>query len=181
MLDESPIDRNITIRFRIATHDDLPLLEWYGQYTHFRRVFEKTYEDQAAGTRLMILADLNGFPIGQVFLLLKTSPRLAKRRRRSASALAGYLYSLRVIDHLQGMGIGTQLIQVAENVLIKRGYRWVLISVAKSNTGALRLYQRLNYRIYMEDEGRWRYVDHNGETVHVHEPCWMLEKQLSKE
>lgn len=178
ILEARPFESHITIRFRLATREDLPRLEWYGQYTHFRRVFQKTYLDQLNGKRLMILADLNGFPIGQVFLLLETSPRLARQRRKSVSEEVGYLYSLRVMEHLRGMGIGTRLIDIAEAVLTERGYKWILISVAKTNTGALRLYKRLGYRIYQEDEGRWRYVNHKGQTVHVHEPCYMLEKRL---
>jgi hypothetical protein len=54
--------------FRLAEREDLPKLEWYGKYTHFRRVFERTYEEQLRGRRLMLLADVNGFPIGQLFI-----------------------------------------------------------------------------------------------------------------
>ena len=47
---------HIDVIFRPAERDDLPKLEWYGQYTHFRRVFQRAYEDQVAGRRLMLLA-----------------------------------------------------------------------------------------------------------------------------
>ena len=36
--------------------EDLPKLEWYGEYLHFRRVFRRAYDDQLAGRRLMLLA-----------------------------------------------------------------------------------------------------------------------------
>jgi ribosomal protein S18 acetylase RimI-like enzyme len=172
----------IDIRLRSATADDLPLLEWYGQYTHFRRMFRVTYEDQVAGKRLMLLADLNGYPIGQVFILFgqpaKTFGAQFKKMTRANQELRGYLYALRVMDHFRGMGIGTRLLAEAEHLLLEHDNAWATISVAKINERALKLYERLGYRIYGEDAGRWSYVNHLGEIIQVHEPCWMLEKFL---
>ena len=171
----------LDISFRVATEDDLPLLEWYGQYAHFRNLFRMTYDGQVRGERLMILADLKDFPIGQIFLLLNQRInmwQMMTTRHGKSPEQRGYLYALRVMDHLQGMGIGTRLILEAENILINNGCTWATISVAKENEGALRLYKRLGYDAYMEDEGRWSYIDHHGKTVKVHEPCWMMEKRL---
>jgi ribosomal protein S18 acetylase RimI-like enzyme len=173
-----PLERQIVVQFRLATEADLPHLEWYGQYTHFRRVFQKTWREQAAGLRLMLLADLNGFPVGHIFILLNNAPGVTRKHQRQATDLRGYLYSLRVMAHLQGLGIGTQLVHCAENLLCQRGYDWAIISAAKTNVRARQLYERLGYRVYAEDGGNWQYVDHTGEIVEVHEPCWMLEKLL---
>lgn len=163
----------IDVKFRFAEEEDLPKLEWYGQYTHFRRVFQRAYEDQLAGRRLMLLADVNGWPIGQVFVQLESlDESLAHLGRR------GYLYSLRVMDHLQRCGIGSALVREAESILNSEGYSSVSIAAAKDNPGARRLYERLGYRVFMEDSGRWSYIDHEGRTRHVMEPCWVLEKNL---
>src|SRR5258708_401434 len=163
----------IDVKFRFAEQDDLPKLEWYGQYTHFRRVFQRAYEDQLAGRRLMLLADVNGWPIGQIFMQLESLDEdLSHLGRR------GYLYSLRVMDHLQRCGIGTALIREAEAILSSEGYSSVSIAAAKENPGARRLYERLGYHVFMEDSGRWSYIDHEGRTRHVMEPCWVLEKNL---
>jgi GNAT superfamily N-acetyltransferase len=169
---------NLTITFRLATQADLPKLEWYGQYTHFRPLFERTYREQCAGSRLMLIADMNGFPIGQIFVLLRMTPNLARRHRITPQTNKAYLYSLRVMDHLQGKGIGTQLILLAEALLMRRGYEWTLISVAKTNPRARQLYERLGYHVFCEDPGEWRYVNHQGKIVHMTEPCWMLDKRL---
>lgn len=172
----------LDVVFRLATEEDLPRLEWYGQYLHFRNVFRSTFEEQKHGRRLMLLADLNGFPIGQIFILLGGGrPRLLQSRfeRRSRNLGGrGYLYALRVMEHLQGLGIGTQLIRRAEKLLIEHDNTSVSISVAKTNPGARRLYERLGYRIYAEDDGRWQYVNHLNEIVQMDEPCWMLERFL---
>ncbi len=163
---------NISIEFRLATQADLPLLEWYGQYSHFRHLYQQTYEEQCTGSRLMLLADLNGFPVGQVFILLRIDMKDPIPKHR------GYLYSLRVIDHMQGLGIGTRLVQVAEALMIREDCKSSIISVSKHNKRARRLYERLGYRVYSQSKGQWHYTNHLGEVVHVNDPSWMLEKPL---
>ena len=167
--ERSLINVQVPIILRLATRADLPKLEWYGQYTHFRRVFQRTYQDQLLGRRLMLIADSNNFPIGQIFVLLNNN----RDDRRM------YLYSLRVMEMFRGLGIGSTLILEAERIGRENDYEWASIGVAKDNISARRLYERLGYRIFREDEGRWSYIDHEGRTHHVHEPCWLLEKHLS--
>ncbi len=160
----------LRIVFRLAEREDLPKLEWYGEYKHFRRVFHHAYEDQLAGRRLMLIADVNNFPIGQVFVQLDSFDDFGRGGKRA------YLYSLRVIDAFQRQGLGSALVSEAEHILRERDYDSVSIAAAKDNPGARRLYERLGYTPYTEDSGRWHYVDHEGRTRHVVEPCWILEK-----
>lgn len=165
----------IAVRFRFAVEADLPKLEWYGIYTHFRAVFARTYQEQIAGRRLMVIADVNDFPVGQIFVQISRggSPQIADGRRRA------YLYSLRVMEMFRNCGIGTRLIDEAEAILRDRRFAYATIAVAKTNIDALRLYERRSYRRIAEDEGRWSYTDHRGEEHFVHEPCWLLEKRLT--
>lgn len=162
---------NLMITLRPLVPEDLPKLEWYGQYTHFRNVYARTYEEHCIGRRLMLVAVLNNFPIGQVFLHLALGHNQEKHKR-------GYLYALRVMEHLQGLGIGTRLIHYAEQNLIERDFEIAMISAAKTNIRARQLYERLGYHVIGEDEGRWQYMNHRGEVVQMHEPCWILEKNL---
>ena len=159
----------IAVTLRTATAKDLPKLEWYGQYKHFRNLFRRTFREQNAGRRLILIADLNDFPIGHVFIQLKA----AQQRRKRA-----YFYSFRVMDMFQGQGIGTWLLSNAEVMALDRGLEWATIAAAKENTGARRLYERLGYKIYGENNGSWSYVDHRGITREVNEACWLLEKKL---
>jgi GNAT superfamily N-acetyltransferase len=163
----------VQVVLRLAEKEDLPKLEWYGEYTHFRRVFQRAYEDQKAGRRLMLLADANGWPVGQLFIQLDTYddpyPDNVKR---------AYFYSFRVMDAFRRQGIGTALIREAEGMLRERGYHSVSIAAAKENPDARRLYERLGFRVFTEDAGRWHYVDHEGRTRQVVEPVWILEKDL---
>jgi ribosomal protein S18 acetylase RimI-like enzyme len=166
--ERSWINVQVPMVLRLATRADLPKLEWYGQYTHFRRVFQKTYQDQLNGHRLMLIADSNNFPIGQVFVKLN----------KQDDDRHVYLYSLRVMEMFRGLGIGTQLVLEAERIARENNYEWASIGVTKDNLAARRLYERLDYQVVREDAGEWNYVDHEGRTRYVHEPCWLLEKHL---
>lgn len=162
---------NTDITIRKATVHDLPKLEWYGEYTHFRRVFQRTYNDQKQGQRLMLVADMNQFPVGQLFILLNM-------RRSRTGIRRAYFYSLRVMEHLRGMGLGTHLLTFGEQLMQQHGFGSVIISAAKDNEGARRLYERLGYAVYAEDSGQWTYENHLGQTIQMNEPCWMLHKKL---
>lgn len=172
-LDRAIMTLNIDITLRLAQKSDLPRMEWYGQYVHFRNLFRRAYREQLQGKRLMLLADMNDFPIGHIFIQLRSS-----NTRIADGVSRAYLYSFRVMDLFQGKGIGTRLIQEAESILIDRGFGIVTIAVAKDNNGALRLYERLGYRKFADDPGKWSYIDHKGFTHYVEEPCWLLKKSL---
>lgn len=159
------------IVLRNANEKDLPKLEWFGEYLHFRRLFRYTYQEQIMRRRLMLIAEFNDFPIGQIFIFFKDD------NLHDGSA-RGYLYSLRVMEPFQKHGIGTKLILSAEQIVKQRRLPKTTIAVAKENHVARRLYERLGYRITHEDEGKWSYTNHMGETIYMHEPCWMLEKTL---
>ena len=173
---ERVIKLDMPIVLRLAREDDLPKLEWYGQYRHFRLVYRRTYREQILGHRLMILAVCRDFPIGQLFIQLRSKEgRVAEQGRKA------YFYSLRVMDMFQNLGIGSRLLDEAEAVVGSLGYHSATIAAAKHNPDARRLYERRGFRVFAEDEGRWRYIDHKGMVRLVHEPCWLLEKSLFQE
>ena len=167
-LERTAITIPINITLRPARQADLPKLEWYGQYAHFRNIFRRTFREQLRGRRLMLIADANNFPIGHIFIHLNTDNGDAR----------AYLYSFRVMEMFRGRGIGTRLLQRAEAIAAHRGFRWTTIAVAKDNPQARRLYERLGYPAYADDNGDWSFVDHEGRTQNVHEPCWLMEKQI---
>lgn len=177
LMDELQLETAFEVQFdvtlRLAERADLSKLEWFGQFTHYRNVFRHTFADQERGQRLMILADVNGFPVGQIFIHLSDARVREDRRERR-----GYIYALRVMEPLRGQGIGTRLILRAEELLIEDGYRWVAIAVAKDNPKARRLYERLGYILCSDDPGIWQYEDHQGEMQRVVEPSWVLQKRL---
>ncbi len=163
----------VPVIIRLATKEDLPKLEWFGRYTHFRNVFRRTFREQAQGKRLMLVADYNRFPVGQLFV---------HRKREQPPPFDGrprvYFYSLRVLDMFQGLGIGTHLLEEAEALVSTEGAQVAVIAAAKDNPRARKLYERLGYRVIGEDAGNWSYIDHRDRVQYVQEPCWVLEKLL---
>lgn len=157
---------------RPAELRDLEGLEWFGLYAHYRRLFRDTYIDQQRGLRLMLVADFNRFPAGQLFLQLQSSRPTPDQTPRI------YLYALRVLDPFQRMGIGTALLQAAEQFAARQHYGWATIAAGKDNPAARQLYERHGYEVCGEEEGDWSYLDQHGRTRYVHEPCWVLEKSL---
>jgi ribosomal protein S18 acetylase RimI-like enzyme len=154
--------------------DDLPALEWDGVYTRYRQVFRETFEDAQRGQRVMLVAVAAGEVVGQVFVQLNSS-----EQQFADGATRGYLYALRVRPVWQGQGVGARLIAAAEAALRERGFTTAVIAAAKENAGALRLYERLGYRVFAEDPGRWSFTDANGKMQSVAEACWVMEKHLA--
>lgn len=171
-----PITHHLTLPLviRPAVREDLPKLEWYGAYIKTRNFIRKAYAEQMQGRRLMLVADMNGFPVGQVYLQFS-----ANNTNIADGQIRAYLYSFRVIDHLRGCGVGTLLLNAAHSLLAERGFQIVVLQVAKTNGAALRLYLRHDYHIAGEDPGVWSYIDHRGVVQEVNEPVWVMRKRLA--
>jgi ribosomal protein S18 acetylase RimI-like enzyme len=159
---------------RQATRNDLPALEWDGQYTHFRRLYAQAIRRAEEGEAVLWLAELPTFGlIGQLFVQLESH-----RTELADGSNRAYIYSFRVRANFQGAGIGTLIMQTAETDLKNRGYRNITLNVARDNPGARRLYERFGYTVVADEPGRWSYLDHKGRRRHVHEPSWRMEKEL---
>lgn len=158
-------DVALRLEVRAARSDDLPKLEWFGSLAHWRDVNRRTFNDHLAGQRLMFVADLHDFPIGQVVIDV-------------SSHEYAYLYALRVLEPFQSLGIGTQLINVGDQVARAHGFRQIQLAVERSNTGARRLYERLGFEIFTQRVDMWSYVDHLGVTHWVQEDVYGMRKVL---
>jgi ribosomal protein S18 acetylase RimI-like enzyme len=161
------------VRIREATEVDLPALEWEGQYRRFRLIYQRAMKEAQQGTQVLLVAEVNTTIVGQIFIQfnsVRADPR--------PQPYTGYLYSFRVKPGYRNQGIGSMLIEEAEDTLLERTYRRILIGVAKDNHDARRLYERHGYRVITEDPGEWSFVDHNGQLQHVVEPTYILEKFL---
>ncbi len=165
--------RAVPVEIRAATEADLPALEWGGEYSRFRRVYQRAMVDARQGRRLLLLAEAEGSIIGQIFIQFA-----AGKRARHAGVRTAYLYAFRVKAHLRNRGVGTQLMQVAERIVRQRGFGRVVISVAQVNADARRLYERLDYRVFAQDPGEWSYIDHAGRLQKIREPAFLMEKWL---
>ena len=159
---------------RRVTRDDLPGLEWEGEYWKFREMFADLFYNTTIGRTLMwVVVAPWGELIGQAFVMLKSSERDAADGKSRA-----YVFSFRVKSAWQNQGIGTHLMRFVEDDLCQRGFKCVTLNVAKENQDALRLYQRLGYQVTGSRPGIWSYRDPNGVVHRVKEPAWRMMKCL---
>ena len=163
------------ITIRQAKKKDLIALEWDGAYLNFRRMYAEIYRDSLLGKTQMWLVEFpSGEVVGQSFVMLWGGGSGVADGKDYA-----YLFSFRIKPEWRNYGIGTYLMNFIEDHLIERRVRFLTLNVAKDNPGALRLYQRLGYRILHATPGYWSYVDHEGRTQQVYEPAWRMIKELS--
>ncbi|MFQ5921826.1 MAG: GNAT family N-acetyltransferase [Anaerolineales bacterium] len=172
-LEGSYTERSEPVRIRFATAADLKALEWDGEYTHYGRLFKRAIDEARHGRRILLLAEIKEQVVGQIFVQLTTRATFSTK-----GASSGYLYAFRVKPQYRNRGVGSQLLHEAEANLAARGFRRAVISVAKRNLAARRLYERAGYAVFTEDSGEWSYIDHEGRLREVHEPAFVMEKWL---
>ena len=159
---------------RHMLEDDLPAMEWDGEYRHFRRVYRDAYQRMRQGQSILWVAELAPRKlIGQVFIqLFCDRPELADGISRA------YLYSFRVRQTYRGCGLGTQIMNVVEDDLRRRGFEYVTLNVARDNPRAQQLYVHRGYYVVAPEPGVWSYPDDQGRWHRVEEPAWRMEKIL---
>lgn len=166
----SPIAQEVLIRH--VSQDDLPALEWEGEFSHFRYIFSEAFRLMQLGDVIMWVADLPNFGlIGQLFIQLYGPNQL-----RPSEEPYAYIYGFRVRPKFRGQGIGSSLLQKAETDLVKRGFPRVTLNVAQDNPSARQLYERRGYHVVAPEPGNWSYLDHKGRRQFVNEPAWRMEK-----
>jgi ribosomal protein S18 acetylase RimI-like enzyme len=162
------------VRIRTLRGEELPELEWGGEYTRFRRVYRNAFERSQEGLSVLWVAEhsRDGI-IGQLFIQLDSEESdLADGRVRA------YLFAFRIRPPYRCKGLGTIMLRHAEDDLVVRGFREITLTVTRDNLDAIKLYQRNGYRISGPDAGRWSYPDAEGNWQTVEQPSWRMIKQL---
>ena len=160
---------------RILQKRDLPALEWQGEYIHYRKLFAQVFIEAENGHAVLWIAEsISVGLIGQAFVQLFSINRTVADGFRRA-----YIHGVRVKPLYRNFGLGSLLMEKAENDLIMRGFQEVVLNVNKTNYQALSLYERLGYRILGPDSGEWSYMDHLGQIHLIKEPAWKMIKTIS--
>jgi ribosomal protein S18 acetylase RimI-like enzyme len=164
------------IEIHLVSQQDLPALEWGGEYTHFRRLYREVYQSALQGQALMWMAELDSRGIvGQVFVQLNSA-----RKELADGTERAYIYGFRIRSAYQNQGIGSMLLSTVEKDLLQRNYKWITLNVGRQNAGARRFYERHGYRIVASETGDWSYLDEQNRRHEVHEPAWRMEKRILK-
>jgi ribosomal protein S18 acetylase RimI-like enzyme len=159
----------VEVIVRACRVDDLRQLEWFGLYRHHRQIFVDAFARHLRGDNVMLVADLNDFPVGQAWV------DLTKRQEERV----GYIWAVRVFPFLRNLGIGTQLMACAEDLLRARGFTQAEVGVEKTNPDAQRLYTRLGYRPHAELQEEYSYTTPEGVYGHHVVDQWILRKPLA--
>ncbi len=170
-----PFSAPLDVTVRQVRAEDLPGLEWEGEYSHFRRLYAEAYRRSQRGLSVLWLAELAGQTIiGQVFVQLTCDrPELCNGIDRA------YLYAFRVRPAFRSLGVGALLLRTAEEDLLGRGFIYVTLNVGKDNPRAQAFYKKHGFTVVASEPGRWSYIDQNGRVRDVVEPAWRMEKRLA--
>ena len=107
-----------------------------------RGYFADCLARQEAGSGVLLVAWLGGWPAGDVFLSLGPADQPEVRRHLPGVPL---LVHLEVVGRLQRRGIGTALVGAGEDTARRFGHGRIALGVGLDNPGARRLYERLGY------------------------------------
>ena len=165
------IEWNIQSRILIrpASEPDLRPLEWHGG-RDLRSFYQEVWDKHRARELLYLVGDFNGYPIGQVLIIWSGKP---------SHPHFPDVQSLRVHPAFRGMGVGSRLIEAAENCARENGCAQLGLSVSIENPKARKLYERCGYvargEVYLDE---WSYCNAREESVTLSENVIDLVKQL---
>ncbi|MBI2938885.1 MAG: GNAT family N-acetyltransferase [Chloroflexi bacterium] len=175
--DDVAIHGEITISGKVTIRDvepdDLRHLTWFGALDDFRDTIQKNYRAHQQGRLRYLIADLQGFPVGQTVVAFERPADMPPD-----DGAAAYLYAIRVLAPLRSVGIGTALARAAEQVARERGCQRVRLTVQTVNTSALALYERLGYRAIGQVVSEWSYTDAHGRLQKINEPVFVMERAI---
>jgi GNAT superfamily N-acetyltransferase len=141
--------------------------------------FDDRLRRQQKNRGRLFTAWLDGKPVGIVYLWLE---RAEERRIRKNLPKVALLTRLEVVDTARNRGIGQALIAAAERYLTELGRDRVALAVRTDNYDATRLYLRLGYVRWPEDNiicyARVALAD--GRVLRESEECYVMVKDLPR-
>jgi GNAT superfamily N-acetyltransferase len=162
---------------RIRRGSDADLDPLVAVFRAERSFFGDCLAKPRAGGGVLLVAWLDGWPVGDVFL--DRDPAEESEIRRWLPGVPR-LNHLEVLGPVQRRGIGTALLRAGEATARQLGHRRVALGVGVDNPGARRLYERLGYIDWGHGSivGSYLDRDHDGPPVTITETIDMLVKRL---
>ncbi len=146
---------------------DLPNCKWAGSDVHLRNVAGQLQRASTGDVDYLAACAPTGIPVAIGGIDYTKAPG------------AGTLWQLSVHPALQSCGIGTVLINVAQQRIVARQLHRAELSVEDGNTRARSLYGRLGYTAVGVAYERWDEEIQDG-TIAVREAtCVVMRKELS--
>jgi GNAT superfamily N-acetyltransferase len=164
------------LMIRRASAGDLPALSRaLGQ----RYFFADRLQRQEEGRGVLLVAWLDGVPVGDVYVWLEEPEEPEIRERLPGVPLLNHF---EVHPAWQNRGIGTRIIGAAEELIAAGGGNRVALGVHPDNEDAMRLYERRGYVTWLHPDVETlseEFLD-TGERQRTPEKCRVLVKDLDK-
>ena len=168
------IDQEKNWVLRNIIEADLIKLEYGRMYTKFRKLMALSFNDHQLGKKVYLVVEVNNKIAGQIVI----DWRLLKDESKSDGVNRAYLYAFRVYQPFRQKGLGTKMINFCSEYLKSKGFKCATIACEKKNHLGLKLYERLGFKIFKEENLPWEYEDDNGIKHQISEPEWVLVKSL---
>lgn len=160
---------SLAVVVRDLKADDAPHLEWHGG-ENLRDWYQAQWRNHQNGEVHVLVTDFNGFPIGQAAIHWHGKP---------THPAVPDLQSLRVMGAFRGLGLGTLLLECAEELVAQTAHDQISLGVGVENTRARALYERLGYQLMGDAyDDEWTYIDARGQLCSACETVYDMVKNL---
>ena len=156
----------VPLTIRDLTVEDLPECAWSGSRSHLVSVAEALERARLGEVDYLAACPPSGLPVAIGGVDYARVPG------------AGTLWQLSVHGALQSCGIGTILIQAAEQRIRGRGLHRAELGVEESNPRARGLYERLGYVAYGREPDAWDEEAPDGSISRYETMCTLMRKEL---
>ena len=156
----------IPLIIRDLTPGDLPSCAWSGSAVHLASIARMLERAQRGEVDYLAACPPSGLPVALGGIDYAENPG------------AGTLVQLVVHGALQSCGIGTILIQAAEQRIRARGLHRAELGVEECNPRARALYERLGYVAYGREPASWDEEAPDGTITRYETVCTLMRKEL---
>ncbi|WP_194916703.1 GNAT family N-acetyltransferase [Catenulispora rubra] len=157
----------LPIHVRDLKHADLPHIAWSGSALHLL-VVENELDRASAGMAdyLAVCAAKSDLPLAIGGIDYELAPG------------AGSIHQLATMPALQSCGLGTALIEAAEDRIRRRGLFRAELGVEQENPRARALYERLGYAVFDVRPDSWDEEAPDGTIQRYETVCAIMAKDL---
>ena len=156
----------VPLTIRDLAHKDLPSCAWSGSATHLASVASALDRAGRGEVDYIAVCPPSGLPVAIGGIDYAPDPG------------AGTLWQLAVHGALQSCGIGTLLIEAAEQRIRARGLYRAELAVEECNPRARALYERLGYVAYDRKPDAWDEEAEDGSLRRYETVCTLMRKKL---
>jgi ribosomal protein S18 acetylase RimI-like enzyme len=156
----------VPLTVRDLTAEDLPACSWSGTATHLASVARALERARLGEVDYLAACPPSGLPVALCGVDYARTPG------------TGTLWQLAVHGALQSCGIGTILIQAAEQRICARGLHRAELGVEECNPRARALYERLGYLTCGREPASWDEEAPDGSITRYETVCTLMRKEL---